>query len=60
LGAAHDDESHIIEVSAGEFYEGTVADPEFLASLHAFPLKELKNIVDAPTIVEALTKGDSL
>jgi hypothetical protein len=59
---AHDDESHIIKVSASEFYEETVANHEFLASLHAFPLKELKNVVDAPTIIEALmlTKGDSL
>jgi hypothetical protein len=59
-GAAHGDESHIIEVLAGEFYEGTVADPKFLVSLHAFPPKELKNTIDVPTIVEVSTKGNSL
>jgi hypothetical protein len=33
------DESHEIEVSAEDFYENEAPDPEFLASLHAFPLK---------------------
>lgn len=54
-GVANDDEGHIIEVAAGEFYEGTEADPEFLASLHAFPLKELKTTMVTPTNVGAST-----
>lgn len=32
-----------IEVSAEDFYEGTTAYPEFVASLHAFPLSSLEN-----------------
>ena len=34
-------ESHEIEVPAEDFYENEAPDPKFLASLHAFPLKEL-------------------
>jgi hypothetical protein len=41
LGATYNelDNDHVIEVSAGDFYEGAIADPEFIASLHVFPLK---------------------
>lgn len=34
-----DAKSHEIEVSAEDFYDHETADPEFLASLHAVPLK---------------------
>lgn len=46
MGVIYDehDNGHVIEVSAGEFYEGTIADPEFIASLHAFPLKGTTNL----------------
>jgi hypothetical protein len=35
-------EAYEIEVPAGDFYEDMEADPEFIASLHAFPIKELQ------------------
>ena len=43
-------ETYEIEVSAGDFYENVDADPEYIASLHAFPLKDLGNdAVSAPS-----------
>ena len=47
----HDDQDdHVIEVPAGDFYEGVEAEASFLASLHAFPLKELNGPTSAPQV----------
>ena len=41
-------EGHEIEVPAEDFYDNEEADPEFLTSLHAFPLKRLTGAASAP------------
>jgi hypothetical protein len=48
----HDDHDndHVIEVLAGDFYEGVEAEASFLASLHPFPLKELNGLTNAPLV----------
>jgi len=50
LGTNDHAESHEIEVPAEDFYENEAADPEFLASLHAFPLRgTMSGAVSAPS-----------
>ena len=51
-------EAYEIEVPASDFYEDVTADPEFVASLHAFPLRELGN--NAGLISLAQRTGDDL
>ena len=44
------DVEHVIEVAASEFYDNVAPDPEFLASLHAFPIRDQ---VEKPEEAEA-------
>lgn len=50
-------ESHEIEVPAEDFYMNEELDHEFLASLHAFPLKELKGAAEATAPSAKTTVG---
>ena len=45
--------SHIIEVAAGDFYEGVEPDGDYLTSLHAFPLELVEKEREKITLREA-------
>jgi hypothetical protein len=60
MGTSHDHAgSHIIEVPSEDFYEDVAADPDFLASLHAFPLRGLGDQT-APSLPPMRTEGNPL
>jgi hypothetical protein len=44
----HDDQDDIIEVPAGDFYEGNEADPDFMGSIYAFPLGNILGKASTP------------
>ena len=51
-------EAYEIEIPASDFYEDVTANPEFVASLHVFPLRELGN--NAGLVSLAQRTGDDL
>ena len=43
----HDHENNVIEIPAEDFFGEVDADPEFIASMYAFPLQETRGVANA-------------